>query len=243
MTKIHLLVVEDNWEVRAHLAGSITNNGHACDRSMIAAPMADKKNIVDFVSLDVSRPSERVRRLYLRLREASHEASHGESEALRMPAAESGQTTPPVESFEEVVPQPLDLADLVRHIQTALQQNVVEMVSGTRQEPDIEGAWRFCDHAFYPSRRYLRSPSGARISLTCAEADLLTALCRNARKVVSREELITFIHGTAVDVPKRSIDILISRLRRKLSTEDPLADFIRTIRTGGYIFQPQTEYG
>ena len=79
----------------------------------------------------------------------------------------------------------------------------------------------------------------AREHLATIETDLLLALCQNAGKVLSREELIDLTRGEGFAISTRSIDLLVSRLRRKLAGDDPLADPIRTVRADGYAFQPE----
>ncbi|KXV79637.1 hypothetical protein AD953_01505 [Acetobacter malorum] len=54
----------------------------------------------------------------------------------------------------------------------------------------------------------------------------------------NRTELLARIHGDEKNVDPRAIDLLISRLRRKLSHEGRQLELIRTIRGGGYIFDP-----
>jgi two-component system OmpR family response regulator len=67
---------------------------------------------------------------------------------------------------------------------------------------------------------------------------LLLVLCQHAGQVLSREQLISLTRGRNFPIAARSIDLLISRLRRKLSGDDPLDDPIRTVRADGYAFHP-----
>jgi two-component system OmpR family response regulator len=100
-------------------------------------------------------------------------------------------------------------------------------------------ALRFSGFVFYPYRRFLRSPAGFRIPLTGAKTDLLLIFCQHPREVLSRKELIDLTRGEGFAISTRSIDLLVSRLRRKLAGNDPLADPIRTIRSDGYVFHPE----
>lgn len=72
--------------------------------------------------------------------------------------------------------------------------------------------------------------------LTGAEADLLLVLCQHPKQVLSREELIRLTRGEGFPIATRSIDLLVSRLRRKLAGNSPLDDLIRTMRADGYAF-------
>jgi len=85
------------------------------------------------------------------------------------------------------------------------------------------------------SRRELRSPSGAVVDLTGAEFDLLSTFISQPQRVIGRERLIELSRTRLSDSSDRSIDVLVSRLRRKLSAaggEPPIV----TIRGVGYMF-------
>ena len=71
---------------------------------------------------------------------------------------------------------------------------------------------------------------GEAIELTSTEFDLLHLLAREAGKVFSRDDILNHLRGHEVDLNTRAVDIVISRLRRKL---DPL-DCIKTLRNAGY---------
>jgi DNA-binding response OmpR family regulator len=80
----------------------------------------------------------------------------------------------------------------------------------------------------------LTSPSGGTIDLTGAEFDLLAALIDNAQRVIARERLIELSRTRMGDSSDRSVDVLISRLRRKLSRDGKEAPII-TVRGVGYM--------
>ena len=102
---------------------------------------------------------------------------------------------------------------------------------------------KFAGFSFHPYRRLLRSPAGLRVALTGAEADLLLVLCQHPRQVLSRAELISLTRGEGFPIANRSIDLLISRLRRKLSGNSPLDELIQTVRTDGYAFHTTVSVG
>lgn len=83
--------------------------------------------------------------------------------------------------------------------------------------------------------RSVVAPSGQHLILTNAEFDLLSAMCERPNRVLSRETLLSMTHG-AIEAPvDRSIDVLISRIRLKLSQAGE-GNFIQTIRSEGYVF-------
>ena len=75
------------------------------------------------------------------------------------------------------------------------------------------------------------------VELTAAEFDLLACFLERPKRVLSREQLLDWTRGRVADQFDRTIDVSISRLRRKLSSSDPQAAVcIKTIRNGGYLF-------
>ena len=81
----------------------------------------------------------------------------------------------------------------------------------------------------------LHTPCGDDIELTQGEYSLLTVLLKNARKVLSRDQLLELTHSDALDVFDRTIDVLIMRLRRKIEPNPKQPEYIRTIRGAGYV--------
>jgi len=74
------------------------------------------------------------------------------------------------------------------------------------------------------------------IQLTSAEFDLLACFIQRPRRVLSREQILDWTRGRSADPFDRTVDMLISRLRRKLETASPGSKLFSTIRNGGYLF-------
>ncbi|CDL32307.1 Response regulator protein Z5684 [Enterobacter hormaechei] len=72
--------------------------------------------------------------------------------------------------------------------------------------------------------------------LTQGEYGLLLALTQNARRVLSREQLLKLTHSESAEVFDRTIDVLIMRLRRKIEVNPHQPLLIKTIRGLGYVF-------
>jgi OmpR family response regulator RpaB len=81
------------------------------------------------------------------------------------------------------------------------------------------------------ARRQVRR-LGELVELTGAEFDLLAMLAREPGRVFDRDEILNRLRGHEADLHTRAVDILVSRLRRKL---EPL-DCIKTLRNAGYTF-------
>lgn len=84
--------------------------------------------------------------------------------------------------------------------------------------------------------RQLTSPKGALIVLRAAEFDLLLAFAERPNRILTRDQLLDLSRSRGPSAFDRSIDVQISRLRRKLEADARRPTLIRTVRNGGYVF-------
>ncbi len=87
-------------------------------------------------------------------------------------------------------------------------------------------------------RRELRNPNGVIIDLSAGEYDLLIAFLEAPQRVLSRDQLLEAARSADVANLDRSIDVQVSRLRRKIDTAAEGESFIKTVRGAGYLFAP-----
>lgn len=234
LTKPRILIVEDDPDISGPLAGFLREKGFAVEVSESAEAARDilGQGDIDLVLLDVMLPGEDGLELCRRLR-----ASGGPRIIMVTALSESTDKVMGLElGADDYVSKPFDLRELLARIHAVLRRG--PMGGDTPGQPGPEMALRFSGFAFYPYRRFLHSPEGLRIPLTGAETDLLLIFCQHVREVLSREELIHLTRGEGFSISTRSIDLLVSRLRRKLASNDPLGDPIRTVRADGYVFEP-----
>jgi DNA-binding response OmpR family regulator len=83
--------------------------------------------------------------------------------------------------------------------------------------------------------------SGKPLALTALEFDLLFCLVRSAGRIMDRDKLLDEIAGRSYDVFDRSIDVHISLLRKKLGDDPKNPRYIKTVRSVGYMFVPESE--
>lgn len=88
------------------------------------------------------------------------------------------------------------------------------------------------------TRRELRSPDQVMIPLSAGEFDLLLVFVEHPQRILTRELLLDLARGAGHDAFDRSIDVQISRLRRKLEFDSKGVEMIRTVRNVGYLFTP-----
>jgi two-component system, OmpR family, response regulator len=122
---------------------------------------------------------------------------------------------------DDYLPKPFEPRELVARLQTVLRRRRAAPGAGERLV--FEGL--VIDAA---TRRVQRH--GAEVELTSTEFDLLHLLGRAPGKVFSRDDILNQLRGHEAELYTRAVDIVISRLRKKL---EPL-DAIKTLRNAGY---------
>ncbi len=73
------------------------------------------------------------------------------------------------------------------------------------------------------------------------EVDLLAVFARHPRQVLSRERLVRLAHDRELDAFDRSVDIRMTRLRRKLEPDPARPRWLLTVRGEGYRWEPAPE--
>lgn len=127
---------------------------------------------------------------------------------------------------DDYVPKPFEPRELLARIQTILRRTAPAAANGLRVLRFAEGLTIDLDH-----RSVQRD--GSAVELTSTEFELLAILAQAPAKVFSRDDILERLRGqSAEDIHTRAVDILVSRLRRKL---EPL-DCIKTLRNAGYTF-------
>jgi len=231
----HLLLVEDDAEIGVMVSRFMTDHGFKVTRTpdgrMVDRLMAAQK--VDFVVLDVMLPGEDGLSLCRRLRAQS-------SVPILMLTALGSETDRIVGlemGADDYLPKPFSPRELLARVRAVMRRgSLMEGTAGGATRPaslEFEG-WRI-DLA----TRQLTSPDGLRVALTSGEFNLLSVLCQHAGQVLSRDQLLDLLHGRAAAMFDRSIDIQVSRLRRKIEPDPKDPTLIKTVRYGGYMFTPK----
>ncbi len=121
---------------------------------------------------------------------------------------------------DDYLPKPFEPRELVARIQTVLRR---------RRPAAPAGRFVFDGLVIDPATRTAQR-QGAPLELTSTEFDLLLMLAREPGKVFSRDDILNHLRGHEAELYTRAVDIVVSRLRKKL---EPL-DAIKTLRNAGY---------
>jgi two-component system, OmpR family, response regulator len=124
---------------------------------------------------------------------------------------------------DDYLPKPFEPRELVARLQTVLRRRVPAPAASPDARLQFEGL--LVDPV---TRTVLRQ--GEPVELTGTEFELLLLLAREPGKVFSRDDILNQLRGHEADLFTRAVDIVVSRLRRKL---EPLAA-IKTLRNAGY---------
>lgn len=223
-----IVLVEDDPPLRTLTARALQEHGFKVRPAATAPEMwlAMEAGSVDLVILDIMLPGTSGIDLCRMIRERSRVPiifiSARGSETDRVVGLELGA--------DDYLAKPFGTRELIARVRAVLRR-------GHGQDaavPAPQGMIRFDGWTVSLPRRELLSPGGAVVDLTGAEFDLLVTLCDHAGRVIARERLIELSRTRLGDSSDRSIDVLISRLRRKLSTTGAKAPII-TVRGIGYM--------
>lgn len=235
MSSPSIILVEDDPPLRTLTARALREHGYTVRSAATGAEMwvLLENGPADLLVLDIMLPGTNGIDLLRRLRQTSDAPvifiSARGAEEDRVVGLELGA--------DDYLAKPFGTRELIARIGAVLRRRT--------GQPATEGAARrdelsFQDWALSIARRELRSPGGAIVDLTGAEFDLLSVFLDQPQRVIGRERLIELSRTRLADSSDRSIDVLVSRLRRKLSTAERAAP-IKTVRGVGYIFAAEVD--
>ena len=227
----HVLFVEDDPEIRGLVADflrqsgfrvTVAQDGEEMDRVM-------RTDGVDLLILDIMLPKEDGLSLCRRVRASGNlpvimlTARGGEID--RVVGLEIGA--------DDYLTKPFSSNELVARIRALLRRSQYAAPEPRTRRRSI---LTFADWRLDLVARRLHSRDGTRVPLTSGEFELLVAFCEHANRVLTRDQLLDYTRGKTPAGIDRSIDIQVSRLRRKIERDSKDPVLIQTVRSGGYVF-------
>lgn len=221
----HILVVDDDTRLREALRRYLTQNGFLVATAQDAADARAKLAGLEFdlIVLDVMMPGESGLDLCRDLRRTGTTpvlllTARGEPED-RIAGLEAGA--------DDYLPKPFEPRELVLRVQSILRRLPRPATQGSAI---VIGRWQFD-----PVREELRDGEEI-VRLTSMESGLLRVLAAQPGTVFSREALV---EKAAVDAGNdRTIDVQVTRLRRKLEDDPREPRYLLTVRGEGYVLRP-----
>jgi DNA-binding response OmpR family regulator len=149
----------------------------------------------------------------------------------------SGDTIDRVTGLEvgadDYVGKPFDFRELLARVRSVLRR-----VAGMATKPTMPDQVRFGHFILDLAGKSLTTEAGEVVELTSMEFDLLKVFATHPNRVLSRDQLLDLAHGRGAEPFDRSIDIRVTRLRRKIEAVPDRAEIIKTVRGAGYLFAP-----
>jgi DNA-binding response OmpR family regulator len=229
-----ILVVDDDPEIRKLLARYLESQGF---RAVLAASRAEMNerlatHRIDLIVLDVMLPDGSGLDICRALRAERNTIAIILLTALkedvdRIIGLEIGA--------DDYLGKPFNPRELVARIRAVLRRR-----GDTAPQAPASRIYRFDGFEVDPSLRRVVHQGKAEIELTGAEFDLLQVFLDRPGRVLSRDQILDLTRGREGDVFDRSIDVLMSRLRKKLG-EHTTAPLFKTVRNGGYQLAAKVE--
>ena len=229
----HILVVDDNREIRDLLARFMTKHGFrvttAADGKAMRKVLEGSR--IDLIVLDLMLPGEDGLTLCRELRAKSTTpivmlTAMGE-ETDRIIGLEMGA--------DDYVPKPFNPRELLARVKAVLRraQSLPEQGHAIGED-----TIRFEEWIFRPAKREIEATDGVIVPLSTGEFNLLLTFVQHPQRVLSRDQLLDLTRGRDAVPFDRSIDTQVSRLRRKIEDDPKDPKIIKTVWGGGYVFTP-----
>lgn len=236
----HILVVDDDREIRDLVTRYLSKHGFrvrgAADGREMRQALDDWS--IDLIVLDLMLPGEDGLSLCRRLR--------ADSKIPIIMLTAMGEETDRIVGLEmgadDYVAKPFNPRELLARIKAVLRR-AEGGYAGRPDGADRPGILVFSGWRLDLDRRELLSPQDVLVPLSAGEYDLLAAFATHPQRVLNRDQLLDLARGREAQPFDRSIDVQVSRLRRKIETEPGDPSLIKTVRGGGYMFTSAVEKG
>jgi len=221
-----ILIVEDDAVIRRLVGDVLRNEGFVVEAAEDAVEMDAilAKTRPELVILDVMLPGEDglsiCRRLYAQERCPILILSAKSDEIDRVAGLETGA--------DDYLVKPFGPRELIARVRAMLRR-------GARIPAPIVRRFSVGTLTVDLDARQVLDQRNEPVILTSTEFDLLACFIHRPRRVLTRDQIGKWTRGRVPDPLDRSIDMIVSRLRRKLDRASPGANLISTVRNGGYL--------
>jgi DNA-binding response OmpR family regulator len=232
----HILLIEDDDGMRVLVTRLLRESGYRVTGCRSGAEMWSllPGKSVDLVLLDVMLPGASGFDLLRALRSKGTVPvimlSARNEEADRVLGLELGA--------DDYVAKPFGRPELLARIRAVLRRTTVAPAATAAERAQVLtfAGWRLDLRS-----RQLTDPGGAAVDLSGAEHDLLMVFLEHPGRVLGREQILEMSRGRLAAPSDRSVDTLVSRLRRKLEPPEGTLPVIKTVRGSGYMMAAKVE--
>jgi len=226
-----ILVVEDDTDIRSLVGDLLKREGFdvtlAIDAGSMDASLMRMRP--DLIILDVMLPGEDGLSICRRLRQT-------DSTPILMLTARADEVDKVLGlefGADDYLTKPFGPRELIARCRALLRRGQGALPAATSRRFAFDRLIADLD-----SRRVEDAEGNEALVLTSSEFDLLACFVQRPRRVLNRDQILDVLKGRAADPLDRSVDMLVSRLRRKLDSVTGETAMISTVRNGGYLFTP-----
>lgn len=230
----HILIVDDDREIRRMLADYLEKNGlrvtTASDGREMRAEL--ESNAIDLIVLDIMMPGDNGLVLCRNLRSSKHRAipvlmlTARDDETDRVIGLEMGA--------DDYVVKPFSPRELLARINAVVRRT--RMLPPNLQITESSRLISFGQWRLDITARHLLDPNDTVVALSGAEFRMLRVFLDHPQRVLNRDQLMNLTQGRNAEHFDRSIDLLVSRLRQRLQDDPREQTYIKTVRSEGYVF-------
>jgi DNA-binding response OmpR family regulator len=227
MAEPHVLIVEDERDIRDPLAAYLAKNGFRVSKTSDAGSAREiiAAHAIDIALIDIMMPGEDGLSLTGFIRATSKIPVI----LLTAKAEETDRIVGLELGADDYVTKPFSPRELVARIKAVLRRTSDDRVKA----PDAD-AYAFGDWILRTGERELVDKEGRAAPLSTGEYNLLLALVTHPKRVLTRDQLLDLSQHREMAAFERSIDNQISRLRKKIETDPADPKLIKTVWGGGY---------
>ncbi|MBF0423231.1 MAG: response regulator [Magnetococcales bacterium] len=233
----HILVIDDDQEICQLIADFFQKNGFQVTTSHNSKGLQEvlDRQKVDLIVLDLMLPDEDGLIVCRNLRSRSNLpviilSARGE-EMDRIIGLEMGA--------DDYLPKPFHPRELLARVKSVLRRTRTSPEE--MEDNDSHALYRFAGWTLDVPTRQLYTEKGEKIFLSGGEFALLRVFLNHPNRVLTRDQLLAFSHGREIEPYDRTIDMQISRLRRRLNDDPKSPELIKTVRSLGYVFSTRVE--
>lgn len=224
----HLLIVEDEPVTRTKLVGyfkaagyevSAAGNGEEMQRLL-------SRHHIDLLLLDISLPDADGLDLTMQLRKTYELGiilvTGRDTEVDRILGLEIGA--------DDYVTKPFSERELLARVKSVLRRLSIQSTTLPQKSNLYFSGWKV-----NLTQRKITSPADEKVHLTRGEFELLSALIKHPKTVMSRDRLMALVTHRSWQPDNRTIDVLIKRLREKIEKDPKSPELLLTIYGEGYV--------
>ena len=231
----HILICDDEPDLREMVGEYLEKRGYSVTLAEhgvdLQSKLEDGAN-ADVILLDINMPGEDGLSVLRRLR--------GERNVAVIMLTAAGEVVDRIVGLEmgadDYLAKPVDLRELEARIKAVLRR--AERASAPQADRPESETVMFDGLKLDLGAAKLYDREGEEVALTAMEFRLLKVFVDSRGRVLNRDQLLEMAHDRGWDPFDRSIDIRISRLRRKIEVNPSKPAIIRTVRGIGYMFDP-----